>query len=240
MFEAVRENYICASLYFNMKQFLRNRISKRQYELLRGLSYEFKRWKCRITTPRLVKTDSTLLHLGSGVRHIKNWFNVDLFESDRNIDIANGKLPFESNHFRAIVSQHVVEHLEIDDELIPLFKECHRILELGGELWISTPDLEKITKSYVEQRNRDMIEDRKKRLPDWNLGGKPSQHFMNDMFYQNGEHKTIFDYDLLSWTLTEAGFTIIDRSDEREFLRRFPEFPERNDDYQSVYLRAVK
>lgn len=223
-----------------MKTFLKQRLSIRQYQLLRALSYELKRWKCRVTAPSKFQTDKTHLHLGCGVRHIAGWLNVDMFESDLNLDIANGELPLESDHFRAIVSQHVVEHLFIEDELLPLLKECYRILELGGELWLATPDMEKAIQSYVDHKNTDMIEDRQTRMPAWNLGRYPDQEFMNDLFYQNGEHKNLFDQGLMEWTLSEAGFNIVDRVSEKEMLKRFPGFPERRDDYQSIYMRAVK
>lgn len=223
-----------------MKGYLKNRLSVRQYQLLRALSYEWKRWKCRVFSPKKFKTEKTHFHLGCGDRHIDGWLNVDLFESDLNLDIANGKLPLESGHFRAIVSQHVVEHLFIEDELIPLLKECFRILELGGELWLATPDMEKSIRSYIDHLNLDMIEDRQKRLPHWSLHQYPHQHFMNDLFYQDGEHKNLFDYGLLEWTLRQSGFSIVDRVSETEMLRRFPAFPPRRDDYQSLYVRAVK
>ena len=212
----------------------------RQYELLRMISYEFKRWKCRIFSPRKFRTDSTKLHLGCGDRLLPGWLNVDLVGSDLNLDIANGKLPFHDEQFQSIVSQHVIEHLTIEDELIPLLRECKRSLKVGGELWLSTPDMEKVTRSYLDHRNEDMITDRQKRKPEWNLNGLPPQHFMNDMFHQQLEHRNLFDYPLLVWTLSQAGFSEVKRASESELLKQFPDFPPRNDDYQSVYVKASK
>ena len=223
-----------------MKSFLKKRLTLRQYQLLRALSHEFKRWKCRVAAPSTFKTDKDHFHLGCGDRHVEGWLNVDLFDSDLDLDIARGRFPLASDHFRAIVSQHVIEHLVIEDELLPVLRECHRVLELGGELWLSTPDMEKAVMSYVEHRNQDLIHDRKNRLPHWSLDGYPTQQFMNDLFLQEGEHKNLFDYELLEWVLKKAGFNIVDRTSEKEMLRRFPGFPERKDDYQSLYVRAVK
>jgi predicted SAM-dependent methyltransferase len=224
----------------NMKAFLKARLSIRQYELARSLNYEFKRWKCRIGAPKQFETDLTKFHLGCGDRHLKGWLNVDLFESDVNLDIARGSLPFADDQFEVIVSQHVIEHLTIEDELIPLLKECHRCLSMGGEIWLSTPDMEKVARSYVEQGNDDMVADRKKRLPHWGLKGLPNQHFMNDMFHQELEHRNLFDQGLLEWTLTQAGFNRFERVDEGKLLERYPAFPPRNDDYQSIYMKATK
>lgn len=212
----------------------------RQYELLRMISYEFKRWKCRVFSPRKYSTDRTKLHLGCGDRFLDGWLNVDLVGSDLNLDIANGKLPFKNDQFQSIVSQHVIEHLTIEDELIPLLKECRRSLKVGGEIWLSTPDMEKVSRSYLEQLNVDMIADRQSRKPGWNLNGLPPQHFMNDMFHQQLEHRNLFDYPLLIWTLSQAGFLDIRRASESELLIYFPDFPPRHDDYQSVYVVATR
>lgn len=223
-----------------MKKWLKRKLSKRQWEIGRLIGYEIKRFRLRMTAPKTFKTDKTLFHLGCGDRHLSGWLNVDLWNSDINLDIANGILPFANEQFEAIVSQHVIEHLTIEDELIPLLKECHRTMKVGGEIWLSTPDMEKVAKSYIAHKNEDMVADRQKRLPHWNLGGLPAQHFMNDMFHQALEHRNLFDLGLLTWTLNQAGFYQVERADEQALLARFPEFPPRNDDYQSIYVKATK
>jgi predicted SAM-dependent methyltransferase len=223
-----------------MKAWLKAHLSIRQFELLRMTSYEVKRWRCRIRAPKKYSTQLEKLHLGCGDRHVPGWLNVDLVGSDVNLDIARGRLPFADDQFSEIVSQHVVEHLTIDDELIPLLKECHRTLKRDGELWISTPDMEKLARSYLEYQNADMIKDRQTRKPKWNLGDMPPQQFMNDMFHQQSEHRNLFDFGLLMWILQQAGFSKIDRTDEKALLSKFPEFPPRHDDYQSIYMRAIK
>ena len=223
-----------------MKQWFKRQLSIRQFELLRIINYERKRLICRIRSPKKFLTHLDQLHLGCGDRHASEWLNVDLVDSDLNLDIANGRLPFESDQFSVIVTQHVVEHLTLEDELIPLLKECHRTLKPNGELWISTPDLEKVARSYLEHQNVDMIKDRQTRKPEWNLGDLPPQQFMNDLFYQQSEHRNLFDFDLLAWTLQQAGFSSIERTDERALLSMFPEFPPRHDDYQSIYVKAIK
>lgn len=223
-----------------MKKWLKENTSKRQYELLRMLAFEYKRWKCRVSAPRQFQTELTKLHLGCGDRLLENWLNVDMIGSDLNLDIADGRLPFENDQFDTIVSQHVIEHLTLEDELLPLLHECYRSMKSGGEIWLTTPDMHKVAKSYLDHQSSDMIEDRQKRLPDWNLGIYPDQHFVNDMFHQGLEHRNLFDFELLKWTLNQAGFTDVIRVEEKNLLEAYPEFPPRNDDYQSVYVKASK
>ena len=223
-----------------MKTYLKSKLSMRQYELLRMAAFEFKRWKCRVTAPKKFATELKQLQLGSGARPLKHWLNVDMIGSDLNLDIATGSLPFADNQFDVIVSQHVIAHLTLEDEFLPLLKECHRSLSEGGVIWLSTPDLEKVARSYVDHKNEDMITDRQQRIPDWNMGSIPSQHFMNDIFHQQLEHRNLFDLELLTWCLTEAGFKNVQRTDEKDLVEAHPEIPMRNDDYQSIYVRATK
>lgn len=223
-----------------LKNILKRKFSQRQYELLRMAAFEAKRWKARVAAPSRFETKIRKLHLGCGDRLLAGWLNVDMVGSDLNLDMAIGKLPFADGQFDSIVSQHVVEHLSIADELLPLLRECHRTLVVGGSFWLSTPDMKKLAKSYLEQENRDMIADRKTRLPGWSLGDFPPQHFMNDMFHQGLEHRNLFDFGLMKWALEQAGFTRVEECDESMLLAAFPDFPPRHDDYQSLYVKANK
>jgi hypothetical protein len=61
----------------------------------------------------------------------------------------------------------------------------------------------------------------------------------NIMFHQDGEHKNLFDFDLLRWALEQSGFGDVRRRTEADLLVRFPECPCRDDDSQSLYVSAV-
>jgi hypothetical protein len=50
----------------------------------------------------------------------------------------------------------------------------------------------------------------------------------------------LFDFPLLKYVLGRAGFDDCVRVDEKDLLERFPDFPPRRDDYQSLYVRATK
>lgn len=182
---------------------------------------------------------SDKIHLGCGNRRVKGWLNVDLRGSgDFSLDLAAGYLPWQDNSFNAAVSQHLVEHLKLEDELIPLLKELHRTLKPGGEVWISTPDVEKIVHSYIDHRMEDLVEDRKTRFPDFTLGDMPSSHMINELFHQHGQHVNLFDFPLLKWTLEQCGYRNVCQVSEEDLLERFSEFPSRNDEAQTLYVSA--
>lgn len=197
----------------------------------------------------------TKLHCGCGTRHIPGWLNVDVANSDYDVDLASGRLPWRSNVFTAVVGEHMIEHLELIQELIPLLHELHRVLKTKGEIWLSCPDIGKICHSYLNHNMLDLLEDRRRRFPDYSLGSIPTQHMINDLFHQCAEpsnrygfsplshelgyHKNLFDLELVKWALEATGFTNVKRVSETELLSAFPDLPTRNDDMQSVYVFAV-
>ncbi len=178
------------------------------------------------------------LHMGCGTIHVEGWLNVDLYGSDCDVDLAGGWLPWMDNVFDAVVSQHVIEHLELETEVLPLLRELRRVLKPGAEIWLSCPDIEKICRSYQEHEMRDLLEDRRKRWPDFPFGEMPTSHLMNHLFCQEGGHRNLFDFALMEWTLEQAGFVDVHRVEEADLLERFPAFPAREDDAQSLYARA--
>ena len=179
-------------------------------------------------------------HFGCGHRKINGWLNCDVKDSEINIDLASGKLPFPSNHFEYVCSQHVIEHLRLINELQPLLREVNRCTKKGGQIWLSCPDLEKICKSYLIDKGEGLLRDRQSRYPNFTTQGYPASFMINNLFHQGGQHKNLFDFGLLEYTLIKAGFKDVKQQEEKDLLLKFPEFLRRNDDFQSLYISAVK
>jgi predicted SAM-dependent methyltransferase len=182
----------------------------------------------------------TRLHLGAGRRRVAGWLNVDLAGSDVDVDLASGRLPFGDGAFEVVASQHVIEHLRLVEELEPLMVEIHRVTRPGASIWLSCPDIWRICTSYLSSGCEDLVEDRRSRVSKYSLRGYPASQFMNDVFHQGGEHKNLFDLELVSELLRRSGFTDIREVEEHEFLAAFPEFPERRDGKQTIYVRAQR
>jgi predicted SAM-dependent methyltransferase len=202
-------------------------------------AFDVLRLRARLVQGRRSRPAASRLHLGSGRKRVPGWLNVDVMGSEHDIDLACGRLPWPDASFSAVVCQHVIEHLELEDELLPLLREVHRVLRPDGELWLSCPDLEKVCRAYVEDRAAGLAADRRQRMPLQAMPpGIPSQHFVNWLFHQRGEHKNLFDFDLLAWALAQAGFASCVRVNERDLLARYPEMPPRHDDMQSLAVLA--
>ena len=215
-----------------LKKIISKQLSERTKVLL---MLDYYRWKSRQFGKKSNYLNKDKLHLGCGRRIVPGWLNVDLLHSDYDVDLGIGKLPFKSSHFKAVASQHVIEHLDIELELIPLLKESNRVLEKSGEIWLSCPDMEKVCASYFDDKAIGLINDRKSRWPDFKMPDFPSQHMINLLFHQTGTHKNLFDF-----ILNKTGFEKVNKVKESDFLERFPECPKRNDDLQSIYVVGFK
>jgi predicted SAM-dependent methyltransferase len=236
-----------------------NALSKKLQRVLRRILYKFAKRLYSRRTVKMMKYDLARfdirmkrendhglipavkkLHLGCGSRLVRGWLNVDLKNSDYNLDLTSGKLPWQDNVFDVIVSEHFIEHLDLESEVLPLIRELNRVIKPEGEIWLSCPDIEKICHSYLEHEMEDLIADRKTRLPEYTLGDIPSTHMINHLFHRGIQHQNLFDLKLLTWTLEKCGFSNVARRREADLLKRFPDFPERKDDRQTLYVSAVR
>ena len=204
----------------------------------------------------IIATDFKKINLGCGSGRIKGWLNVDIStrhcDLDQPIDVTE-PLPFESNFFESALSSHLVEHLEYEKSLFLFLKEVHRILIDGGKFWIITPDLNKACLAYLEDKCKTLYEDRKKRnrrykrkMTEPELYGKiiddttPTQHFINDLFHQDGQHKNLLDIELLEWVAKRAGFSKAEEVTDEIMLENIPEKRSRRDSLQAMYAVLTK
>lgn len=146
------------------------------------------------------------LHLGSGSNQLEGWLNSDILGIKPGmafIDVRE-RLPFKSNTFDFVYSEHLLEHLGCD-EGFNLMRECFRILEWGGILRISTPDLSFLVKFYTHNTREN--EEYLKWASDfyWNLTPYSKAMVINNYFRSWG-HKFIYDYELLRVMCQKVGF----------------------------------
>lgn len=89
------------------------------------------------------------LHLGSGPIVLEGFCNVDAMDSPA-VDVVDdirtlGK--FGSACAKEIYACHVLEHFS-HDEVPKLLKRWHEVLEPGGRIRISVPDIDRIVRVY--------------------------------------------------------------------------------------------
>ena len=205
------------------------------------MMFDLERLRARASYPARgaqLATSLDRLHFGCGARRVPGWLNVDISGSDYDVDLASA-LPWQDAQFSAIVAQQVIEHLELETEMLPLLRELHRLSKPRAEIWLACPDLERVCRSYHEDKGQGLVDDRFSR-PHGDLGTSdvPPQHMINYLFHQSGEHLNLLDFHLLEWALLKSGFVECRRVQEAELLSRFPEFPPRRDDRYCLYVTA--
>lgn len=109
-------------------------------------------------------------------------------------DLAYG-IPFPDASVAYIYTSHFMEHL-FKKDAAALLKEARRVLKPGGVLRISVPDLEYALSLYAAGEKRRMLSD---------------YFFVEDLESFLARHKYMYDFELLSEVLREAGFSDVRR-----------------------------
>lgn len=99
------------------------------------------------------------LNVGSGQRPFDTslgWTNVDIQERWKPDVVADWRdMPmFEDGSAEIIVAHHTIEHVGCGDA-IPFFQEAYRILQPGGSLIITVPDLRKLAQRWLTHQIDD-------------------------------------------------------------------------------------
>ena len=92
-----------------------------------------------------------MLNIGCGSSFHSDWINLDAAPVSPQViahDLRAG-LPFPDDHFHAVYASHVLEHLPREPAQ-RLLGECLRVLKPGGIARIVVPDLETITRTYLQ------------------------------------------------------------------------------------------
>lgn len=188
---------------FRDKKILKNRISKRD-----ALIHSYFK-------------DNSLkkLHIGCGANLLEGWLNTDFNDKEENIAYLDAgeifPLPLES--FDYIFSEHLFEHLEVDQQ-INMLKESLRILKPNGIMRIAMPSLEFLFDLYSSPNtieNRDYV--------NWYIKHSPYLSKVNrqvndesfhycyiiNNFFKAWGHKMIHNFDSLNSLANQAGFSQI-------------------------------
>lgn len=161
-------------------------------------------------------SDIKKLHIGCGDNFLDGWLNTDLNSSDRVGYLDAGKpFIFKDESFDFIFSEHLFEHLDVEQQ-INMLKESLRVLKGNGVLRIATPSLDFLNDLYNTPKipeNEFYINWAINRLP----GLQPVKNKVNDVdvhqnyiinhFYKAWGHKMIHNYKSLESLALQIGFS---------------------------------
>lgn len=174
------------------------------------------------------------INIGCGSARLAEWVNLDAARAegvDVVWDVTKG-LPFQSASCSAIFGEHIIEHIA-KEEVEELLKDCHRVLQPGGVLRLSTPDAELYLRSYAGDREflrrEDFLEPAEAPLDRINI------------IMRAYGHRWLYDGETLTLALQRAGFSKIVRQRYGESLHpRMKDIDLELRAFESLYIEAVK
>ncbi len=144
---------------------------------------------------------SRRLHIGATAR-VSGWEVLDANAAPYvdHVGNANDLSRFAEHSFSALYASHVLEHLDYNGELVATLKEWRRVLEPGGSLHLSVPDMD-VLADLFQLKDRLSVNER--------------FQVMRMMF---GGHVDRYDYHLvglneefLTQFLITAGYSSVER-----------------------------
>lgn len=166
-----------------------------------------------IAIRRLSTRRALSVNVGSGGHGHKDWVNLDARPTHRDIAFTHDvrrRFPLTDGCARRILAEHVIEHLDVRDEVPRTLAEFHRLLEPGGRVRIVVPDVVRYLEAYL---SGDWA---KWKALGWDKDHWPSDilspmHAVNHAFHQSGEHYFGYDEETLRLLLKAAGFSRVTR-----------------------------
>ena len=166
----------------------------------------------------IASNDCRKLQIGCGDNLLESWLNTDISgRLGTGYLNAGEKFPFEKNTLDYIYSEHVFEHLEIDQQMNMLEEAC-RVLKRKGIMRIATPNLDFLFKIY-----RDPQMDAHREYVHWAVNNSltlrdvknkirtPSTHYcyVINNFFKAWGHQMVHNLESLEQIGLQAGFSTV-------------------------------
>ena len=148
------------------------------------------------------------VNLGCGSNIRDGFLNIDLTKRENKnhlqYDLSKG-LPPQVKNATLIYSSHFFEHLT-NEQAVNLLSGCYKALAPKGLFRMVLPNFSECFKNYIDN-NKDF----------WNgVKHVPANgliiEYLEFSTYQNGQHKSLWDFEKCEVYLKQAGFTQVEKS----------------------------
>ncbi len=174
------------------------------------------------------------MNWGCGPEPPAGWLNADRLKApgiQLSCDIRDG-LPLVSESLQYIVSIHALQDLPFLDAVAAL-QELRRVLEPGGVLRLSLPDLERGLAAYLRNDSSYFY------IPDSDAETLSGKLIVQMTWY--GSSRLMFTFEFARELLQKAGFDTVTRCAYRITASRYPLITELdNRERESLFIEAVK
>lgn len=154
---------------------------------------------------RRAALDGSRVHLGCGSIHLDGWLNVDIARAvkpDVRLDLRGG-FPAPPSSIAFIFSEHVFEHLTVEDGC-RLLADCRLALKPGGVMRVAMPDLRYIVDQYLG----DWSDQAWLREADYRAIDSPAR--MLNFALRSWGHLYLYDLPELTLRMSEVGFGTVE------------------------------
>lgn len=137
------------------------------------------------------------LNLGCGLDYRPGYLNVDFHNTlVADLIVSADSLEFPEGHFEEILLNDVLEHFGYCSSYF-ILADLHRFLAKDGVLIVSTPDIERSVRQYIEAQGKP---DDKESILCWIYGVED----------EGMAHKFCFPKEFLAAFLRKSGFSIVE------------------------------
>jgi len=159
--------------------------------------------KFRVAYRNACRRGNVYLHIGAGPIRIDGWLNTDISPLAPLFLDATHRFPIKDNSISHIFNEHFIEHIP-RHAAIAFLQDSFRILQPGGIRRISIPDVEALTRAYLNNpEHTRLMNERNKRL-----GSRYNSYpidILNTTFREWG-HICLYDFQTLQQLLNSVGF----------------------------------
>lgn len=175
------------------------------------------------------------VNFGCGPNALQGWVNLDVARGE-GIDIVwdlRHGLPFADGSCAALFGEHVIEHVP-KEAAEKLLRECHRVLQPGGVLRLSTPDAGRYLRSYAG--DGEFL-----RHPAFPGPYETPLDRINHMMREDGQHLWVYDAESLLLLFRKAGFsTALEKKFGESTDPRMQQIDSEGRAFESLYVEGVK
>lgn len=158
------------------------------------------------------------IQIGCGSNILEGWLNTDLNYNDKVAFLdAGAKFPIESDNFDYIYSEHLFEHLKVEEQ-INMLEESYRILKKGGVMRIATPSLDFLFDLYSNPstiQNKYYVEWAVKNIPNLEtvnnsiIDTEEHHNYVINNFFKAWGHQMLHNYSSIKKLALQCGYTQI-------------------------------
>jgi predicted SAM-dependent methyltransferase len=206
-----------------MKKKIKKILKTSLYSIYENYQKNKKQQRCIIDRDMLIETyqKSTTqkkIQIGCGSNILEGWLNTDLNYKENIAFLDAGmEFPLDSNTFDFVYSEHLFEHLKVEQQL-NMLTESYRILKKGGVMRIAMPSIDfliDLYENHEKKEKREYVEWAVKNVHNLkkvdSMVNDASKHYcyVINNFFKAWGHQVLHNFSSIESLSNQSGFKSI-------------------------------